>query len=579
MRRNSQSGRLPVQRIAITVPPATWFHGITQSLVAIYRQGLVELGPEVFDVPVDAFFPPDAARIAGLLSDLRAFRPEMAIGLSHGHHAVNCRLPAGKDGWRPQLFTEVLDIPTICIWDHTPFDIADQLFHPQPAAPGESTAGASETLRRVLEHPRMLHWSRDTGQARIMSELGFLRPDRIIHEPSPCLPGFFPQEASRLAGVGFVGHFYQQEAEPYAHHDLAELERQTIAQWLDAPGRSLWDVLNECVASLEEGQRRELALEPEQTYFWHFAHRLIVHRAQTAKRLKLLGGARVPIVCYGNLQTDGAPGNLFPVPGHIEFGPPLAAVLAQHEITLDVMNPGFVDGYSHKPLLILASGGFLLMDRKQDFIDAFGDTAEAVSYQTAEQLGARVEQFLANPKYRREVGDELRQQIALRFSLRDVLRRVILAACRCMETSDAIRGPVAENTSVIVGNLLPALRAETFTAGSTVDQVECGVLVTTSPRAWEYAAGIYLPETLFLMREPHLRVTMVVEAGKIGVAATYTETAWPPGRAAGRSHSAIRLRSTIELPREGVNRVILRSAVEAVSRVRIIAASLCDRAV
>ena len=133
---------LPVRRIAITVPPDNWFYGIARDLTDIYRRALVDLGLSVFDVPVDIFLPPDLGRITALLADLRAFRPELALGLSHGTYALICRLPPGRDGWRPNLFTEVLEIPTICIWDHPPLDLADQLLAPLPNQPADPRPGA-----------------------------------------------------------------------------------------------------------------------------------------------------------------------------------------------------------------------------------------------------------------------------------------------------------------------------------------------------------------------------------------------------------------------------------------------------
>jgi hypothetical protein len=69
----------------------------------------------VFRVPVDAFLPPDLARLTPLLADLRAFRPELALGLCAGNYGLICRLPARRDGWRPNLFTEVLEVPTVCL--------------------------------------------------------------------------------------------------------------------------------------------------------------------------------------------------------------------------------------------------------------------------------------------------------------------------------------------------------------------------------------------------------------------------------------------------------------------------------
>src|ERR1044071_8227947 len=124
------------------------------------------------------------------------------------------------------------------------------------------------------------------------------------------------------------------------------------------------------IAAMKCGPRAALALDRDQTHFWHFANRLIRYEAQTPFRLHVLGSARVSVACYGNLRTSApdVPPNLIAEPGHIPIGPHLAAALARHPITIDVANPAFVNGYSHKPILGLASGGFLLVNRKRDSI-------------------------------------------------------------------------------------------------------------------------------------------------------------------------------------------------------------------
>ena len=46
--------RFPFKRIAITAPPDGWFHGIARSMYNIYREELVALGFDIFDVRTTA---------------------------------------------------------------------------------------------------------------------------------------------------------------------------------------------------------------------------------------------------------------------------------------------------------------------------------------------------------------------------------------------------------------------------------------------------------------------------------------------------------------------------------------------
>jgi hypothetical protein len=66
----------------------------------------------------------------------------------------------------------------------------------------------------------------------------------------------------------------------------------------------------------------------------------------------MLAAVPGPVNAYGNFQRAEIPANVIAKPGGIPFGPELAATLARHAVTVDVLNPGFVAGYSHKPLLV-----------------------------------------------------------------------------------------------------------------------------------------------------------------------------------------------------------------------------------
>jgi spore maturation protein CgeB len=50
-----------------------------------------------------------------------------------------------------------------------------------------------------------------------------------------------------------------------------------------------------------------------------------------------------------------------------------------------------------------AAGGFMLIDRRPDLIAAFGEAADFVTYDTIEELNAKIEYFLTNESDRREL--------------------------------------------------------------------------------------------------------------------------------------------------------------------------------
>jgi hypothetical protein len=415
-----------------------------------------------------------------------------------------------------------------------------------------------------------------------MHELGFVEASHVIRDYSPALPGFHPPEApGREIGeppVAFIGHVYQ-ETETYPHRDLATLATSAVRTWIETPGEALWDVLQRQIAQIGPAAGGQLALDTDQTYFWHYAHRLIVHEAQTASRLHFLGAARTPVACYGNLRTDmpGVPGNLAPRPGGIEFGAPLAAVMARHAVTIDVLNPGFVGGFSIKVVLGFAAGGFVLVDRRRDFVEAFGELGEAASYRDADDLGAKLDRFLAGPRYRREVGDAIRSVIHERMELRHVLSRVLLAAVGRLERGGAVaaRRPAGLGVTTFL-DLFPELRTEAHWVGATVERLYGSARVSTPAQAWADAATIDILPRVRPMNQPEVRVTLQVEFGRLGLAVLDSAT----GALASEqtvSAGARPVTVTIELPRDGANAVILRNTVDMASRALVLEATLCDR--
>ncbi len=566
-------GRPPVARIAITAPPKAWFHGINHAFYEIYRRTLLDLGVEIFDVPVEALLLRDESRCALLLEELRAFGPELAFGLPLGSYALISRMSHGRDGFQPNLFADILDIPTICLWDHAPFELADQLLTPHPATPQQSTPGALHRLRQALAHPRLVHWSRDSGQVAIMDSLGLLPATRPLLEISPSLPGLWAAPADRAThdGVAFVGHLYQKPSEPRPPA-LAALATRAVRTWLK-DGGGLWDVLGVEIAALPEATRRELALDRDQTFFWGFVHRLVVAEAQTARRLKLLGESGHAVLCYGNLDPalPGVPANLRPVPGHLPFGPELVAALVRHAITVDVHSAGFVNGFGHKPLIAFDAGGFMLLDRKSDFIAAFGEAGEAASYGSGEELAAKIDLFLCKPKLRREVGDAIRQRIAERHTLPDVLGRILEQAAALPRPASPPRPP---STSII--DLLPGFRRYTFCSRVRCRRGQQGVIVATAPGQWTYASRVAIPAIAGDLRQPHLRLAVSVESGGIDI-----------GLLAADKGSLIATRFfgprdkpvciEFELPTEPDATVVFRNAVEGPSRFTVSELRLCDR--
>jgi hypothetical protein len=222
----------------------------------------------------------------------------------------------------------------------------------------------------------------------------------------------------------------------------------------------------------------------------------------------------------------------------------------------------------------------MLVNRKAQFLEAFGDAGEAVSYGTADELAGKVERFLSHPRERRDVGDAIRERIAARFGLHQVLARVMRAAAEHAGAHGkgglpAQRAEV-EDTVTVRDDLLPLLRSEGHWDASVIHGEGC-VIVTTPPELWMYAAQIEVPDARGL-HEPHLLIEMVVEAGRVGIAAARGVD----GALIGEQRISITAGAVsvvVELPCDEAATVILRSAGEGNSRVRVLDVRLCDRVV
>lgn len=474
----------------------------------------------------------------------------------------------------------MLDLPTICIWDHAPLELADQLLTPLPEHPAHSRAGANAALQRAFTHPRLLHCARDSGQIRIMRELGLVAGGAVVHLPAKALPDFAPPSEPVVAPsepVCFIGHFYNEP--PMALPELESLAERILEQWSVSPTTPLWDVANTCIGELPSETRASLALDRDQTFFWRFVHRLIDHRAQTRRRLEMLGAAGTRVGVYGNLASNAPalPGNLLSLSEEeIPFGAPLAAVFARHAITIDVLSPGFVHGYSLKPVNGFASGGFVLVDRKRYFVADFGEAGAAVSYTDGDDLAAKLDYFLGHPKERTELAGEMRAQIKASHGVDHFFVRLLDAAHEHFKHSGPSQRPAkvkAASKPEKVTALLSSVRTQPFWPDARVHHDPEKVRVTTSSHAWAYAAEIPVPLSAEGAGRRTMRLTLTVEAGRLGIAPLVADTnEFLVEQFVGVTSAAVSL--TVELPKAERLTIILRNTIDGPTHATILRAEL-----
>jgi hypothetical protein len=416
-------------RVVVTRPPDDWFYGLAHQYAALYAQSFRDLGAEVLAVPVEPFVSQDGAAIQDQADEVRRFRPDLAIGLHDAGYAVYCRAARTPQQGPTNFFVDWLELPTILLWDHALLQFAPILLGKLPDHPDESVSGCLSLLRTELSHPLYVHVARDSGHREMAHALGVVSRDRVMLEPSfahPYLSDGDGRPSNRHADVAFFGHMrpLEPDSRPARHH-AALVERLEVILRAKAD-RLETAVLQDVVAAVDElpaQLRASMRLDPDESFYWSvLCSEMGV--AQTSLRRALLEGLGREVTFYGDYGAREAGEGVDWRPSRFRFGPELARAFAGTAVTVDLVNPGFLHGYGSKVMNCFAAGGFMLLDRKRDFVELFGALGEAVSFSSLDELQAKVDYYLANEDERREISEALGDRIREHHSLPGLLRRL-----------------------------------------------------------------------------------------------------------------------------------------------------------
>lgn len=430
--RAQPAGPLAGLRVAATVPPRRWFYGLARQYAVLYAQTLRSLGATVHPVPVAPFTGRSLVPAGPAVAAARRFRPDIAIGLHDASYALYCTAGrAGGSGGRANLFAEVLDVPTILLWDHAPLQAASILLRPLARSPEASRSGCIAALRSGLASPRYLHVVRDSGHRDLLDAHGIVARERIRVEPAFAHPSFADQAAAPapppLAEVAFFGHLRPPAAATdlaARHPALEALREQVLAGRTAQLDRPVLPDIAAGLAALPGPARTALRADPDESFYWHLLGGEIA-ACQARLRAEVLGGAGRPVAFFGETGGVRLGGAARRRPGRFRFGPELARAFAATQVTVDVVNPGFVHGFGTKAMNCFAAGGFMLLDRRRDFVSVFGEPGEAVSCSSLDELNAKLERYLGAPRERRAVGEALAVQIRREHLLPGVLLRLV----------------------------------------------------------------------------------------------------------------------------------------------------------
>ncbi|MDK9721452.1 MAG: hypothetical protein OEL53_09745 [Rhodospirillales bacterium] len=411
-----------VRRIAVTRPPAVWGRDLQAAKLA--WSVMEGLGLELFELDIDLLLNGSAQEIGAHISDLLAFRPQLAVATPNAGYLFNAVISSAKS--RPNVFLDVLAIPCLLTWDSV-VQFPSQLPHiNRSCCPDETSRGVLQSLKSALDHPLLFHVAYDKGQIDAMVGLGILPAGRVLHKPVFAYQAFVDFGRAEAASVrqdervAFTGTL-RVDALPSPYESLAffpELDRQVVS---DRPlAQPVWNSLIEFIAGLPAQERETFGLGPDSGCFWGLADYIVSYRANILDRLRVIEGIARPVTFYGNVVEKGV--SAFRLPPNMTMGGDqdmisrLPKLNAGTAITVDVVNRIFGCGYTAKIASCLAAGGFCLFDWRPEFIDAFGDDGGQLMFRSIDELNEKIDIFLGNSVYRRALADYFKNEIAQHHS-------------------------------------------------------------------------------------------------------------------------------------------------------------------
>lgn len=426
------SGDLRDLRVAVGVPPRGHFGGLDYGLALSALDAFKSLG-----MPVEVVAGDDwnrESKRSEIVSRLKSFAPHFAIGLPNASYGLY--FTDSKQHGARNLFTDVLSVPLVLIWDHL-LTQAPAYFLDMSSPESCHNAGALALLRSSLAKPLNRHYSPDSAHIEIYESLGLVEPNQVRRyiDPSftPCADSPSMTVSAGFKGrVGFAGNIYTARGAR-----LEILESPLIRQIDDAMVRgkqenwaaSGWDLFLHVLQQVPPSVRESAALTPDYPFFWKVAQGLIGDRITTAFRLLVLESMTQRIDFYGNFSDPDSSSRL-DTSGNVHFCgsadylTELPNIFRKYELWIDVINAPFIRGCGQKVLDCFAAGSLMLIDYRDDLRREFGELAERFMYRNVEELRKKTAFYLAHPSERVSTIEEMQSLIRAQYSLERFYSRV-----------------------------------------------------------------------------------------------------------------------------------------------------------
>jgi hypothetical protein len=428
-------GPLAGLRVAVTVPPTSWFGGIDYNFAIEMAEEIRALGAAVFELDVYPCWLRNQVYVDEAITALRSFRPDVAVSLPNSGYILHSVTPTGEN-----IFTDILQVPAVMLWDHGLLQFPKQVLDPLPRDPADAALGSIERLRKVLNHPLYIHYSPDRGHVEQMGRLGLIDPSKVRLFLQPAYPNFLRYGYGKAgtnafaSRVAFAGNVYIQTSEslPFRRHPkLAEVEARVLAAKKARLNECLWDLLIAEIDQLDDSVVTKLKLTPDSTFFWSFLYDEIEFVGNTEVRLSVLKGLQKECEFFGNFIEPDTAATLrdqyrLRFRKCLDYFTELPLLFVNSGVIVDVVNLGYNHGVSPKIMGCFACGGLVLFDYKEDFAQAMNGLGSEVMYRSIDHLNALVDRYLTNPRQRLDVVRYLQHRVCTEFNFGALCRRFLV---------------------------------------------------------------------------------------------------------------------------------------------------------
>ena len=298
-------------------------------------------------------------------------------------------------------------------------------------------SGVLERFRSLLAIEGARHFAWDSGHIEAATGLGLVDPSHVewyeIATYAPFLnQGRAPQVEPQF-DVSFSGNIYEAalaktnfQTDPF----YVELTDHITSTKLRELGRPVWEILRAELEELPGDERTERGLHPDESTFWDYYLHAVWLASTTVVRTSLMAQIARPVHLFGVFADPESVRLLERHPnlvyaGHVHHYRELPHVFASTKVNVCISNGLIYQGVPSKLIDCLASGGFALVDPKDDLERLFGPEVEAIIFHDADELNAKIEYYLSRPKERREIVATLRESIEKRCTLEHLLTRVL----------------------------------------------------------------------------------------------------------------------------------------------------------